>query len=318
MKILITGAAGFIGSHLSERLAGHGHDVFGLDCFTDHYSRALKELNAAEIKSKGVELLELDLAEDELTNAVDDVEIVYHCAAQPGICVETAYEKYVRNNMTATYRLIEAVRGTRSLKFFVNVSTSSVYGRDAIDTEETPPEPTSYYGVTKLAAEQLVLSYNRELGFPACSLRLFSVYGPRERPEKLYPLLIRSILEGTEFGLFEGSENHKRSFTYVDDVIDGFVAVLENMDKCSGQILNIGWDEERSTGDGIKTVEEILGEKAQCKTIPKRPGDQLRTHANITKARELLGYNPKTTLKEGLTAEVEWYKEKVFGKVDHR
>lgn len=317
MKILITGAAGFIGSHLAERLIGLGHDVLGLDCFTDYYCRALKDLNAAEVKSKGVEVLELDLAEDDLTDAVEDVEIVYHCAAQPGISAETAYEEYVRNNMTATQRLIEAVRGAKSLEFFINVATSSIYGRYATDTEETAAKPTSYYGVTKLAAEQLVLSYNRELGFPACSLRLFSVYGPRERPEKLYPLLIRSILESTEFGLFEGSENHKRSFTYVADVIDGFAGVLENMDKCFGQIINIGWDQERTTGDGIRTVEEILGKKARCVTVPKRLGDQLRTCANIGKARELLGYDPKTTLAEGLEAEVEWYKEKVFGKVDH-
>lgn len=317
MKILITGAAGFIGSHLAERLIVHGHDVLGLDCFTDYYSRALKELNAAEVKSKGVEFLELDLAEDDLTEAVADVETVYHCAAQPGICAETAYEKYVRNNITATYRLTEAVRGTSSLKLFINVATSSIFGRYATDTEDTVAKPTSYYGVTKLAGEQLVLSYNRELGFPACSLRLFSVYGPRERPEKLYPMLIKSILEDREFGLFDGSENHKRSFTYVDDVIDGFVAVLENMDKCLGQIINIGWDQERSTGDGIKIVEEILGKKARCVTVPKRTGDQLRTCANITKAREILGYDPKTNLTEGLEAEVKWYKEKVFGKVDH-
>ena len=143
------------------------------------------------------------------------------------------------------------------------------------------------------------------------------MFVPRERPEKLYPLLIRSILEDREFGLFEGSENHKRSFTYVADVTDGFVAVLENMDKCPGQIINIGWDEERSTGDGIRIVEEILGKKARCVTVPKRPGDQLRTCANITKARELLGYDPKRSLKKGLEVEVEWYREKVFGKVDH-
>jgi UDP-glucuronate 4-epimerase len=277
----------------------------------------LKELNAAEVKSKGVEFLELDLAEDDLADAVADVEIIYHCAAQPGICAQTPYEKYVRNNITATYRLIEAVRGTRPLKFFINVATSSIYGCYATDTEDSPVKPTSYYGVTKLAGEQLVLSYNRELDFPACSLRLFSVYGPRERPEKLYPQLIGSILEDREFGLFEGSENHKRSFTYVDDVIDGFVAVLANMDKCLGQIINIGWDQERSTGDGIRVVEEILGKKARCITVPKRTGDQLRTCANITKARELLGYDPKTTLMEGLTAEVEWYKEKIFGKIQY-
>ena len=317
MKILVTGAAGFIGSHLAERLAGMGHSVVGLDCFTPYYSKALKKLNARDVEGSGVKIMELDLAEDDLSDAVKGVDIIYHSAAQPGISAETPFETYVRNNIIATYKLLEAARNLASLKLFVNISTSSVYGAHARDSEETAPKPTSYYGVTKLAAEQLVLSYNRAWRLPAWSLRLFSVYGERERPEKLYPKLIRSILEDRAFPLFEGSENHRRSFTYISDAIDGFISVLANMDKANGEIFNIGSDIEITTGDGIKIIERIMGRKAKFVKAAKRPGDQLETHANIAKARKILGYNPKVTTGQGLEAEVKWYQQNIFGKVEY-
>ncbi|MDY6874714.1 MAG: NAD-dependent epimerase/dehydratase family protein [Chloroflexota bacterium] len=316
MNILITGAAGFIGSHLAERLVNLGHSVRGLDCFTDYYARALKELNASQIKNKGVVLLPLDLAEDDLSLAVRDIEFVYHVAAQPGISATTTFETYVRNNITATYRLLEAVRLSPSFQGFINISTSSIYGADASGDETTEPKPTSYYGVTKLAAEQLVLAYTREQGLPACSLRLFSVYGPRERPEKLYSKLIRCILEDREFPLCEGSEHHLRSYTYVGDAIDGMVAALANFDRCIGEIFNIGTDVTLTTEEGKRTVEEIIGKPARITRVPRRAGDQLKTHANIEKARRLLGYNPTTTLEEGLEKTVEWYKQHILGKID--
>lgn len=315
MRILVTGAAGFIGSHLAERLAELGHDVKGIDCFTDYYARAFKELNAKDVAARGVTIHDLDLAGDDLTAAVEGVEVVYHAAAQPGISATTPFETYVRNNLFATHRLLEATKGLPSLRCFVNISTSSVYGAHATDSEDAAPKPTSYYGVTKLAAEQLAMAYHREQGVPACSLRLFSVYGERERPEKLFPRLIHSILADEEFPLFEGSEKHSRSFTYIGDIMDGFVAVLENLDKCIGQIFNIGSDKEMTTGEGIRIVEEIMGKRARVKPAPKRPGDQLRTRANIAKARRLLGYDPRTTARRGLEAEVHWYRDKVFGKI---
>ena len=157
MNILVTGAAGFIGSHLAERLINLSHSVRGVDCFTGYYARALKELNASQVKDKGVVFLPLDLAEDDLSAVVNDVEIVYHLAAQPGISATTTFETYVRNNITATHRLLKAVKQSPSLRGFVNISTSSVYGADATQDETTEPKPTSYYGVTKLAAEQLAL-----------------------------------------------------------------------------------------------------------------------------------------------------------------
>jgi len=221
---------------------------------------------------------------------------------------EAAFEDYLRNNIVATHRLVEAVQGRDSLRLFVNISTSSVYGAHATGPEETPPTPTSYYGVSKLAAEQLVMAEQRETGFPACSLRIFSAYGERERPEKLYPRLIQAILADEPFPLHEGSREHERSFTYVGDVIDAMSAVLGDPEVCIGEIVNIGSDIQITTGRGIDIVEEILGKKAAIRGLPPRPGDQLSTHANIEKARTLLGYDPKTTPEEGLRREVEWFK----------
>ena len=196
------------------------------------------------------------------------------------------------------------------LKLFVNISTSSVYGAKATSTEEEAPRPISNYGVTKLAAEQLVLSQQRLGVIKACSIRLFSVYGPRERPEKLYTKLIKSILEERPFPLYEGSEHHERSFTYVDDIIDGLMRVLELPESCNGELINLGNEAVYTTGEGIAIIESILQKKAQLQIAPKRAGDQLRTSATIDKARDLLNYHPSTTFEDGLRSQVAWYLEK--------
>ena len=316
MRILVTGAAGFIGSHLAEKLVTLGHEVVGLDSFNSYYDRDLKELNAQDVCRKGAQIKHLDLATDDLDAALDGAEVIYHAAAQPGISATTAFEDYLRNNIVATQRLAAAALKLPDLRCFVNVATSSVYGREATEPETAAPKPTSYYGVTKLAAEQLVMAYHRDQGLPACSLRLFSVYGPRERPEKLFPYLIDSILSGREFPLYEGSKEHSRTFTYVGDIVDGFTDVLDNLDKCNGEIFNIGSDVEITTGRGIEIVEEILGKQVKLNIVPKRPGDQVRTSADIAKAKKVLGYAPKTQPEEGLRKEVEWYEEKVYGKID--
>jgi UDP-glucuronate 4-epimerase len=246
---------------------------------------------------------------------VQGAEVVFHLAAQPGLSATTPFETYARNNITATYRLLEAVKGSPSLCGFVYISTSSVYGTDATGTETSEPRPTSYYGVTKLAAEQLALAYAREQGLPACSLRIFSVYGPRERPEKLYSKLIRCIFEERPFPLFEGSELHLRSFTYVGDIVDGLLAVLANLERCAGEILNLGSETAITTAEGIEIVEQLIGKPARILRQPRRAGDQLRTHANIDKARRLLAYAPSTLPREGLAEQIEWYREHVLGKI---
>lgn len=316
MRIVVTGAAGFIGSNLCEALADLGHDVVGLDCFSDYYSPKLKKLNASKVRQKGVRILEADLATDDLRPATQGAQVVYHLAAQPGISPTVPFEDYVRNNVTATHRLLDALLGSSPLKCLVNVSSSSVYGACATDPENSPPKPTSFYGVTKLCGEQLAMAYCRNGGLPACSLRLFSVYGPRERPDKLCIRLIRSILEGSEFPLYEGSENHSRSFTFVGDVTDAFVGILGRLDVCVGEIFNIGSDTESTTGQVIQTMERILGRKARKKLTPSRHGDQLRTHANLDKSRRVLGYEPHTSLEEGLRLQVAWYRQEILGELD--
>ena len=315
-KCVVTGAAGFIGSHLSERLIALGYDVLGIDCLTDYYSKAQKTLNMNQASAQGVEFLHLDLAKDDLNAALEGVEVIYHLAAQPGISATTPFDAYLRNNLIATHRLLDVAKKTTSLRGFINISTSSVYGADATGDEKTEPKPTSYYGVTKLSAEQLILAAAREEGFPACSMRLFSVYGPRERPEKLYPKLIGSILEDKAVPLYEGSENHLRSYTYVGDIVDGLVSLLDKSDEIKGEIFNIGTDVAITTAEGIRIVEKIVGKRAKIEQNPKRPGDQLKTHANIAKARRVLGYNPTTKVREGLEKEVKWYRDYIFKKVN--
>lgn len=310
MKILVTGAAGFIGSHLAEKLAQEGHDVVGIDNFSDYYDVALKEMNAKDIQSKGVKIYRLDLAEDDLREAVEGVEVVYHLAAQPGISAHVPIEGFVKDNIFATHKLLEALKVQKDFQFFVNVATSSIYGAHATDSEEAVPKPTSYYGVTKLAAEQLVLAYHREQGLPACSVRMFSVYGPRERPDKLLPKVIAGLLQNKPFPLYEGSEKHLRSFTYVGDIVEGFLLILKNLDKCNGEIFNFGFDSAISVAHLLKIAEEITGNKLRLEKKPKRPGDQMETKANIAKARLVLGYNPRTIPKEGIENMVKWYKEK--------
>jgi UDP-glucuronate 4-epimerase len=316
MKILVTGAAGFVGSHLAERLVALGHSVQGLDCLTGYYSKALKELNLGDLHHQGVEVLPLDLALDDLRPALRGVEFVVHCAAQPGISATTPFEAYVRNNLTATHPQLQAAQNSPSLRGFLNISTSSVYGAFATQSETAEPRPTSYYGVTKLAAEQLALSYQRTEGLPVCSLRLFSVYGPRERPEKLYFRLIQAILEDRALPLYEGSERHVRSYTYVGDAVNGIVAVLDRWDRCVGEIFNIGTDSTITTGEGIQIVEGIIGQRVKMVAKPRRPGDQLKTQANIEKARRLLDYEPRTLPREGLERQVAWYRQRVLGKIE--
>jgi len=315
MKIVITGIAGAIGSHLGERLLESGHKVVGIDSFTSFYNPAIKKINAEDVIKKGGEIYEYDLAEDDIAEVLKDVEVIFHLAAQPGISPKTKFEEYTKNNILATQRLLEAAIKIPTLKLFVYVSTSSVYGMRAQGNEKTITEPTSYYGVTKLAAEQLALSYYRELGLPVTVLRMFSVYGPRERPEKLFYKLIKSILEKKDFSLFQGSEYHKRSFTYVGDAIEACVSAINNLEKTIGEIFNIGGGVVATTGEGIKIVEEILNQKATIVTLPKRPGDQFETRADISKAIEVLGFRPTTSLRQGLEKQVMWYKDKIHNKI---
>ncbi len=310
MKIVITGAAGFIGSHLAERLRRDGCDVVGIDNFSDYYDVALKERNAAELAQQAIKVVRADLAapgdEGNIREVLREAEVVVHLAAQPGISAVTPFDHYLRNNIIATERLLVACEGASNLRLFLNVATSSVYGFHATDSEDVAPRPASWYGATKLGAESLVMARFRGAGFPATSFRLFSVYGPRERPDKVFPILTNALLNGTEFPLFEGSEHHRRSFTFVSDIVDGMVAAILQRDRVVGEIFNIGADTSITTGEAIRIVEKIVGRAARIKQLPRRAGDQLETRANIDKLRRVLGYQPKVYPAEGLAHYVAW------------
>lgn len=341
VRVLITGVAGYIGSNLALRMKAEGWDVSGVDAFTDYYSVRLKRGTCEALKAEGVRVWECDLVDRAASAAVpflDKVDAVVHLAAQPGISAKTPWDDYNRNNVVATHRILELARAA-GVKQFVNVSSSSVYGLRAMDSEVGEPKPASWYGETKLAAEMEVMGAVRQARelrrgslagdegrseggrseqFSACSLRLFSVYGERERPDKLFPRLIRAIANDEAFPLFEGSWGHQRSFTYVGDICEAIVAVLGNWGVARGEIFNVGSARCFSTGEAIEAVQGIMGKKARIEMLPPRPGDQAATHANIEKIRRVLGWVPKTGLSEGLERMVRWYRDEVHGKLDWR
>ena len=313
MRILITGAAGFIGSHTAESLKELGHDVVGVDNFSSYYDVGLKRLNETCLNSKGVSVINKNLNHTDLIEVLpNDIDYIFHFAAQPGISTSSTFQDYLENNVLATKHLIDYALSLPSLKLLINIGTSSVYGLEAAFAEDVIPKPASFYGVTKLAAEQLVLQKSREKRLKTCSLRLYSVIGPRERPEKMFTKLIDCGIKGNPFPLFEGSDKHLRSFTYVGDIVDGIISVVGKESLLDGEIINLGTDQEYTTKQGIEAVEKVLGKPIQLKVLPRRPGDQFRTKAVIDKAKELLGYNPRTTLMEAVKYQVEWYKSSVL------
>ncbi|MCX7547568.1 NAD-dependent epimerase/dehydratase family protein [Xanthomarina sp. F1114] len=309
MKILITGAVGFIGSHTAERLQSLGHEVIGVDNFSPYYSETLKKLNEKALTDKGITVIQKDLRDEDLVSSLPkDINYIFHFAAQPGISKTSTFEDYFTNNILATKNLLDYALQLPDLKMLVNIGTSSIYGLEATFPESMAAKPASHYGVTKLAAEQLVLQKSREKLLKSCSLRLYSVIGPRERPEKMYTKLIACAFNNTAFPLYQGSTTHLRSFTYVGDIVDGIVSVIDKETRVDGEIINLGTEVEHTTQEGIEAVEKVIGKSIKMNHVEARAGDQLRTKANIDKAKKLLDYNPKTTLLEGVKKQVEWYK----------
>jgi len=312
MNVLVTGAAGFIGSHTAETLASIGYEVTGIDNLSDYYSKKLKLANARSLRNNGIEFIEMDLRyADQYKQLPGHFDYIFHFAAQPGLSATSTFNDYLSNNVTATHELAEFAKKCDCLRLFINISTSSVYGLDATKDETAVPLPASYYGVTKLASEQLVLSESRDKIFNACSLRLYSVYGPRERPDKLYTKLISAALKNEPFTLIEGSLQHKRSFTYVGDIIEGILKVIGKEEIVNNEIFNIGTNVQHTTAEGIETVENLTGKKIQFKMLPPRAGDQLSTKAMIDKAREILNYNPQTSLHDGILQQIQWFEKNI-------
>ena len=304
MKCLVTGAAGFIGSHLCERLLGDGHQVVGLDAFIPYYPRAVKEGNLAAARAHPAFTFHaLDLRRDALEACLEGVEVVFHLAAMPGLTRSwTDFDLYEGCNVTATQRLLEAVRRHAGLRRFLYVSTSSVYGRFASGDEALPARPISPYGATKLAAEGLCRAYAEEQGLPLVVLRYFSVYGPRQRPDMGYHRFVRALLRGEPLTVY-GDGLQVRGNTYVEDCVAATVAAAGAL---PGETYNVGGGEAVSVWDVIRKLETILGRRAEVRREPARPGDQRHTWADTGKLARHLGWQPRVGLDEGLARQAAW------------
>jgi len=306
----VTGAAGFIGSHLAERLVALGCEVVGVDCFTDYYDPAVKERNVSALcAGTGFTLARADLAEDNLAPLLDGIDYVFHQAGQPGVRRSwgRSFEAYVRWNIVGTQRLLESARTAGGLRRFVNASSSSIYGNAAElpVTELAVPRPVSPYGVTKLAAEHLATLY-AERDVPTVSLRYFTVYGPRQRPDMAFNIFIRALLEGREINV-NGDGEQTRDFTFVADAVDAnLAAATAPMATVSGRSYNIGGGSRVTVNDTLRLLEEITGRHAHVRFGPQQPGDARDTAADTSAAQADLGFTPKSTLREGLRAEAEW------------
>ncbi len=308
-KYVVTGAAGFIGSHLVERLLNDGHTVTGIDCFIPYYDRAIKESNLQVFASHpNFQFASCDLRKDALNDLLRGADTVFHLAAMPGLMKSwDDFPLYSTCNLEATQRLLDAARDTK-LPHFIHISTSSVYGREATEPEDSPTTPFSPYGITKLAAENLCRAYEANFKTPITILRYFSVYGPRQRPDMAYNILIRALLEEKTFPMF-GDGEQTRSNTYVADCVDATYRAARFREKSLGQVFNVGGGQIISLNDVVTLLEELTGRKARIDRKPARPGDQKHTAANIEKARRLLDYNPQTSVRDGLTAEVAWIRK---------
>lgn len=312
-RVLVTGAAGFIGSHLAERLVEDGRRVLGVDCFTDYYPRDRKEANLAALKgAPGFEFVEADLAVADIRSLLDGASGVCHLAAQAGVRASWGSEfgSYIESNVRATQRLLEAAKDS-GLSKFVYASSSSVYGEtdDLPMRESGRVRPISPYGVTKLAAEHLALLYHRSYGIPVVSLRFFTVYGPRQRPDMAFYRFIRAAAAGEPVTIF-GDGEQTRDFTFVDDVVTATALALD--DGPSGEVINVGGGSRVTLNEALASIETAMGVSIERRHEPRARGDVSDTLAENTKAREHLGFHPEVALTDGLRRQCEWMRSNVL------
>jgi UDP-glucose 4-epimerase len=299
LRVFVTGVAGFIGSSIASKLLYERHEVTGIDSFTDYYSPEIKRHNVADISENAAfKLVEQDLLDVNL-KSLGDFDLVFHHAAQPGVRASwgTTFDTYVKNNILATQKLLEHFKSTKIEKF-VYASSSSVYGnRSGIMSEEMPALPYSPYGATKLAGEHLCNIYNRNYSVPVVSLRYFTVFGPKQRPDMAFTRFISAVLGKKQITVF-GDGKQTRDFTYIDDVVKATIDAA--VSDASGIVMNIGGGHVVSVNDVIGMLEKIASERIEVKYDGKQKGDVEHTEASVEKAAKMIGYRPSVTVEKGL------------------
>jgi nucleoside-diphosphate-sugar epimerase len=304
-RYLVTGCAGFVGSHLAEALLERNHEVVGIDAFTDYYARSLKEANLERARARpGFTFAARNLADGGLEPLLEGVDGVFHLAAQPGVRGSwgDTFEIYVRENILATQRLFEAA--ARAKVRVVMASSSSVYGNaeEYPTREDTSPRPVSPYGVSKLACESLAQTYSECFGLEVVALRYFTVYGPRQRPDMAFSRIISALLGGERFRVF-GTGEQSRDFTYVGDAVAATVAAMNG--RQGSAVYNVGGGSETSLGEVVALCERLAGRRLELRHEPAATGDVRRTAADTGLIRAELGWTPQTALEEGLEAQLE-------------
>lgn len=313
MRAMVTGCAGFIGSHLTESLLRDGAEVLGVDCFNSNYARADKLENLRRARDHDrFEFVPIDLSRGELHDLVADCDVVFHLAGEPGVRSSwgQSFQTYLTNNVLATQQLLEAARSWPERRF-VYASSSSIYGQaESLPTpEDVIPQPFSPYGVTKLGAEQLCSLYHGNHGVHTVSLRFFSVYGPRQRPDMAFHRFCRQAVRGERITVY-GDGEQTRDFTYVGDIVAAVRSAATAPDAVGG-IFNVGGGSRVSVNDTLDLLADLHGERLDVERLPRVDGDVRDTGADTTRARAALGFVPRTDLREGLQAELEWTLEAV-------
>jgi UDP-glucuronate 4-epimerase len=311
MRALVTGVAGFVGSHLAEALLGRGDTVVGVDCFTPYYDHETKDANLAVARgSANFEFVEADLRAAPIGELLDGVDVIFHQAAQAGVRLSwhDGFADYAGHNVLATQRVLEAVHAARPAARVVYASSSSVYGNQPrYPTRETDlPAPFSPYGVTKLAAEHLCSLYAENWGLSTLSLRYFTVFGPRQRPDMGIYRLCESAVRGTVFPRY-GDGTQIREFTYVGDIVRANLAAA-GADAAPGTYVNVAGGAEITLNELIALVGEVAGRPVAVRAHDKQPGDSFRNGGAIDRARELLGWEPIVPLRDGIAAQLDWHR----------
>lgn len=308
LRALVTGAAGFIGSSIARRLVDDGHDVLGIDAFTEYYDPSLKRANLVGVPTTNFRLIEEDLNTVDLETLLRDVEVVFHQAGQPGVRGSwgTQFDKYVDRNVRATQRLLEAARESGVLRRFVYASSSSIYGdAERYPTVETDrPLPKSPYGVTKLAAEHLVSLYARNFGLPTTSLRYFTVYGPGQRPDMAFTRFLRAATMDEVIQVF-GSGEQVRDFTFIDDVVEANI-LAATVEHENGAVFNVAGGSQSSVNDVLEMIATITGKQLATHRSATAQGDVARTSGSTDRILEALGWSASVNLESGLRAQHQW------------